>query len=104
GTTTGARREAHRWAGSQVAGAFSVDTAGVRQSKKERVFVIGLGPKPRDARTGEPEREFMVINGKSWPEAERLDYSVGDTVRWRWVNASASSHPMHLHGFYYEVD
>jgi FtsP/CotA-like multicopper oxidase with cupredoxin domain len=25
-------------------------------------------------------------------------------VRWRWLNATASSHPMHLHGFYYDVD
>jgi manganese oxidase len=104
GTTTGTPMKANRWVDSQLSGAFIVDPAGVRPSKKERIFVIGLGLKPRDARTGEPEREFMVINGKSWPETERLDYSVGDTVRWRWVNASASSHPMHLHGFYYEVD
>jgi manganese oxidase len=104
GTTTGTPMVDDRWADSQLSGAFIVDAADARPSEKERIFVIGLGLKPRDARTGEPEREFMVINGKSWPDTERLDYSVGDTVRWRWVNASASSHPMHLHGFYYEVD
>jgi FtsP/CotA-like multicopper oxidase with cupredoxin domain len=28
---------------------------------------------------------------------------VGDTVRWRVINASADLHPMHLHGFYFRV-
>jgi FtsP/CotA-like multicopper oxidase with cupredoxin domain len=28
---------------------------------------------------------------------------VGDTIRWRWVNPSDSPHPMHLHGFYFDV-
>jgi hypothetical protein len=68
------------------------------------VFVIGLWLRPGDSAAHEPERELMVINGKSWPHSERLTYTVGDTVRWRWINPSSSSHPMHLHGFYYEVD
>jgi FtsP/CotA-like multicopper oxidase with cupredoxin domain len=104
GTTTGTSMEDDRWIDSQLSGAFIVDPAGGPPRESERIFVIGLGLKPRDARTGEPEREFMMINGKSWPDTERLDYAVGDTVRWRWVNVSSSSHPMHLHGFYYEVD
>jgi FtsP/CotA-like multicopper oxidase with cupredoxin domain len=104
GTTSGSAMGDDRWVDSQLSGAFIVDPAGAPPRESERIFVIGLGLKPRDARAGEPEREFMVINGKSWPDTERLDYSLGDTVRWRWVNASSSSHPMHLHGFYYEVN
>jgi FtsP/CotA-like multicopper oxidase with cupredoxin domain len=50
------------------------------------------------------ERILSTINGRSWPSTERLHYAVGDTVHWRVVNASTDSHPMHLHGFYYEVD
>ncbi|NNF03723.1 MAG: multicopper oxidase domain-containing protein, partial [Rhodothermales bacterium] len=46
----------------------------------------------------------MMINGQSWPHTERLRYAVGDTVRWRILNASAIAHPMHLHGFYFRVD
>lgn len=46
----------------------------------------------------------MVINGKSWPNTERFTYTQGDTVRWRWVNPTVDSHPMHLHGFYYMVE
>ena len=46
----------------------------------------------------------MVINGKSWPNTERFTYAQGDTVRWRWINPTTDSHPMHLHGFYYMVD
>lgn len=102
GTTTGKRMEDDRWIDSQLSGAFIVDPAN-RVGSADRVFVIGLWLSPRDTAAGLPEREFMVINGKSWPDTERLDYTVGDSVHWRWVNASASSHPMHLHGFYYDV-
>lgn len=103
GSTTGRTVQDDRWVDSGLSGAFIVDEAGVRARPADRVFVIGLWLKPADSLTGEPEREFMVINGKSWPHTERLDLSQGDTVRWRWVNASSSSHPMHLHGFYYQV-
>lgn len=44
-----------------------------------------------------------AINGKSWPFTERLDYRVGERVHWKIVNASDLSHPMHLHGFHFEV-
>ena len=33
-----------------------------------------------------------------------MNLAVGDTVHWRWINASGDNHPMHLHGFYYRVD
>ena len=103
GTTTGRTLEEDRWIDSQLSGAFIVDSAGTPPAAPDRVFVIGLWLKPADPRRGEPVHELMVINGKSWPDTERLDYTVGDTVRWRWVNASGSSHPMHLHGFYFDV-
>src|SRR5262249_54133797 len=45
-----------------------------------------------------------TINGKSWPYTERFTFQVGETVRWRWLNPSVASHPMHLHGFYYHLE
>jgi len=45
-----------------------------------------------------------LMNGLSWPDTERLTYRLGETVRWRFVNASAEPHPLHLHGFYFDVD
>lgn len=50
-----------------------------------------------------PFREWVVINGKSWPYTERLSYRTGDTARWRLINTSISDHAMHLHGFYFQV-
>jgi len=44
-----------------------------------------------------------AINGRAWPDNERLAYAVGDTVRWRWVNGSYLPHPRHLHGFHFDV-
>ena len=52
---------------------------------------------------GAPLPELRVINGLSWPHTERLTYAVGDTVRMRWINPTDSPHPMHLHGFYFDV-
>jgi FtsP/CotA-like multicopper oxidase with cupredoxin domain len=43
------------------------------------------------------------INGKAWPNTERLAYDLGDTVRFRVINTSTAVHPMHLHGFYFDV-
>ena len=44
------------------------------------------------------------INGKSWPYTEKLTYQAGETVRWRVINASDLSHPMHLHGSHYFIE
>ena len=46
----------------------------------------------------------FTINGKAWPNTERLSYDAGDTVRFRIVNTSIAVHPMHLHGFYFNVE
>jgi FtsP/CotA-like multicopper oxidase with cupredoxin domain len=55
---------------------------------------------------GEPveKGDILSINGRPWPNTERMQYTVGDSVRWRVINASPRSHPMHLHGFYFRVD
>jgi len=50
------------------------------------------------------KREIPTINGKMFPYTESFTYDVGDSVRWRVINASDREHPMHLHGFYYRVD
>jgi len=103
---------------SQLAGAFIVDPPRTAPPKGERVLVIthwadtlaALGPKSEAAvellaRVGVPRERWIsfAVNGRSWPYTERLSYSVGDTVRWRVVNFSRLPHPMHLHGFYYDV-
>lgn len=45
----------------------------------------------------------MMINGRAWPATERLEYTVGDSVTWRVINVALHPHPMHLHGFYFEL-
>ncbi|MCL6648414.1 MAG: copper oxidase [Chloroflexi bacterium] len=44
------------------------------------------------------EPNYFTINGKSWPETERLRVRVGQRVRLRFINAGQFLHPMHLHG------
>jgi FtsP/CotA-like multicopper oxidase with cupredoxin domain len=86
---------------SQLHGAFIVDPPG-RAPPPDRVFVLADWIGPRDSAT-EYNPELRVINGLSWPHTERFTYTVGDTIRWRWVNPSESPHPMHLHGFYFDI-
>jgi FtsP/CotA-like multicopper oxidase with cupredoxin domain len=50
----------------------------------------------------QPTVRFM-INGRAWPHTERFTFTQGDTVRWRVINATGITHPMHLHGFHFEV-
>ena len=83
----------------QAAGALIVDPPG--GSAADRVLVINIWGDPVDS-TG--YRNALTINGLSWPGTERFDALTGDTVRWRVINASQRAHPMHMHGFYFEVD
>jgi FtsP/CotA-like multicopper oxidase with cupredoxin domain len=104
-STTGGSMRDLRGLDSQLSGAFIVDPPGARAD--DRVFVIGMWFKPLADSTGPRSRQYadlMVINGRMWPHTERLRFAEGDSVRWRWINASESSHPMHLHGFYFRVD
>ena len=55
------------------------------------------------SRTG-LSRCTMAMNGLSWPHTERLDYTQGDSIRWRVANFTDLDHPMHLHGFYFRTD
>ena len=47
--------------------------------------------------------DIGAINGRSWPLTERLDYRLGEVVRWRVVNLSLDPHAMHLHGMFFRV-
>ena len=90
----------------QLHGAIIVDSSQSARVPNERVFVIGLW-KARETPPGTPvelREETLVFNGQAWPTTERLTHTVGDTIRWRIINATRRVHPMHLHGFYYRVD
>ena len=93
-----------QWFESALNGAFIVDPPGAPTN--DRVFVLGAWFREADSALAKPRgpQNVMTINGKSWPYTERFTYNQGDTVRWRWINPSVDSHPMHLHGFYYHID
>jgi len=80
-------------------GAFVVDP--LDGSPPDRILVMNIYSEQIDSVTG---REALAINGKSWPHTERIGLTVGDTARWRVINGTARSHPMHLHGFYFRLD
>lgn len=90
---------------SQLNGAIVIDPPGTRGRPRDRLFMIsgwatfdtsrvsGLGPHP-----------VLAINGAEWPHTERFDVTQGDSLHWRWINATVIPHPMHLHGFYFRLD
>jgi FtsP/CotA-like multicopper oxidase with cupredoxin domain len=64
---------------------------------------IGTADEPSERFLALRPRLTFVLNGLSWPATERLIYRRGDVVRWRVINLSSQTHPMHLHGFYFRV-
>ena len=82
----------------QLAGALIVDPPGGRTD--DRVWVMNIWSQRQP---GGRLREALAINGRSWPWTERFETTVGDTVRWRVLNGSRRTHPMHLHGFFFQV-
>ncbi len=46
---------------------------------------------------------FFTINGKSYPDTEKLRVRAGERVRLRLINAGQFAHPLHLHGTAFEV-
>ncbi|HUP02273.1 MAG TPA: multicopper oxidase domain-containing protein [Gemmatimonadota bacterium] len=107
GTTSGKAMNERFGIDGQLHGALVVDPPGAPGEPDDRIFMIGIWREaPPDTTGPEPveERVTMVINGRSWPHTERLAFTVGDTVRWRWINASRAPHPMHLHGSFFRVE
>jgi manganese oxidase len=104
---TASSRAITAWSGSdaQLAGAIVVDPEGVAPDPDERIFVITMLDQFPDPDAAVPQGESFrrAINGLSWPDSERLEYAVGENVRWRWINASFEFHPMHLHGFHFQL-
>lgn len=104
-TTTAELGEKRAGADSPLTGAMIIDPSS-GAAPDDRIFVLGFLFQPADTSGPTPSaaQEVMVINGKSWPHTERLTFTQGDSVRWRWINATDIAHPMHLHGFYFRVD
>jgi len=104
GTFQGLGIEDRLWLDSQLTGALVVDPASAPAD--DRIFVLGLWSHPLGDSAGvpRPPEEHMVINGKAWPNTERLTYPRGSTVRWRVINPTIASHPMHLHGFFFHLE
>jgi manganese oxidase len=88
---------------TQLGGAIVVDPR--EGSPVDRVFVIStFGEAPPPPKVRASASDVFSINGLSWPYTEHLHYRIGDRVRWRIINLSFTSHPMHLHGFYFVVE
>ena len=83
----------------QLSGAFVVDPR--EGSPPDRILMLNIWGRTVDSAN---YRNALAINGRSWPYTERLHATVGDTIRWRLINATWRPHPMHLHGFYYSID
>ena len=100
----------------ELAGGLVVDPRGAIVDDRVLVITEWVSLTPSQLgeviRADDPGKVFValnprltfVINGLSWPATERLTYRVGETARWRVINLSSQAHPMHLHGFYFEVD
>jgi len=86
----------------QLAGAFVIDPE--KNVPEDRIFVMNVFSNNEIQKDGKDLwLESLTINGRSWPFTERIETSVGEIHNWKVINASNRIHPMHLHGFYYDV-
>lgn len=86
-----------------LVGVLVVDPPDEAPDPEERIILITHWADQDDPDTFLPSARFL-LNGRAWPHTERMEYQVGDTIRWRVINQSGAFHPMHLHGFYFRVD
>jgi len=49
------------------------------------------------------EPNFFTINGRAFPATETLEVRRGQRVRIRFIGAGQFAHPMHLHGFPFQI-
>lgn len=84
---------------AELTGAVVVDPPGT--NSKDEIFVLEMISETAGAGSRET---LATINGKSWPYTQHFQYSVGEPVHWRWINATNEPHALHLHGFYFRVD
>lgn len=54
--------------------------------------------------TGNMERYVWSINGKKYEDEEEIRLQYGERVRFKFVNETMMSHPMHLHGMWSILD
>lgn len=90
----------------QLVGAFIVDDES--GPTDDRVLVMNIWADPgRDSeeeRLRRGYRNALAVNGLAYPYNEAVTATVGEDIRWRVINATRRPHPMHLHGFYYDVE
>ena len=92
-----------RWRDDEhLNGAFIVDPPGAAAGR-DRVFVIERESQTSDSNPRDVDGIY-TINGRPWPFTERLTYNMGDSIRWRVINASDEPHPLHLHGFFFRIN
>ena len=101
-TTTKSTFDERMGPDAMLSGAIVVDPPG--RVAPDRIFSIGTWDNVRDAK-GNPKLayELLTINGRAWPATERLSYAQNAEVRWRLINTTGGTHPMHLHGFPFAV-
>jgi len=88
------------WKDSQLNGAIVVDAPGT--SMRDHILV--LSEWFLEYADGRPFEVVSVINGKGWPHTETITLAQNDSTRFRVINAMGLHHPLHLHGFYYQIE
>lgn len=88
------------WKDSQLNGAIVVDEPGA--TMRDRILVISEWF--LEYKDGRPFEVVSVINGKGWPHSETVTLAQNDSTRFRVINATVLYHPLHLHGFFYQIE
>jgi manganese oxidase len=90
-------------------GLFVIHPRAREEGAPDRDFAIMLHEQAVHPGTYRPDPSVMLdfntfsLNGKVFPATEHLVAKLGERVRIRFGNLSMNQHPMHLHGFKFEI-
>ena len=85
----------------QLNGVIVIDPPGA--AANDRIFVLSWWFTLDSTSRSGLGRSTMAMNGLSWPHTERIEMVQGDSAHWRVINLTEAPHPMHLHGFYFQM-
>src|SRR5262245_29296207 len=97
-------------AGVPSLGPKAANTAGAFTGEQERRLraarPLAARPVDRSIRVslgGDMAKYLWTLNGQAWPKITPLEIGQGERVELAFVNETAMSHPMHLHGHVFQV-
>src|SRR6185437_11269333 len=93
----------HAWVTNRAATTLVVHGLSSRRRTVMDTLVVPSGATRDVEFTADAEGTYYYWGSTTGTDFEKRLYQQGDSIHWRIINASADVHPLHLHGFFYQI-